>query len=129
MPSISAPPLRPASFLVAMLRSQLTHYQKETRKLKTNCAKLQTKLNEASSEDKGQWQTWVTEAEDIIKRTDQQELSTELLIERVSCTHSTEKSPDVYKKLLSEIVASNKSMDYHLEAIQLSNKRYSGHVS
>ena len=67
--------------------------------------------------------------EEIIKKTDQQELSTELLIERVSGTHSTDKSPDEYKKLLSEIQASNKSMDYHLEAIKLSNKRYSGHVS
>ena len=112
-----------------MLRSQLQAYQEEIKQMKTNRAKLQTKLNEASSEDKGQWQTWVKEVEDIIKRTDQQELATELLIERVSCTHSTEKSPDENKKLLSEIVASNKSMDYHVEAIKLSNKRHSGHVS
>ena len=129
MPSISAPPLRPASFLVAMLRSQLTQYQRETRKLKTNRAKLQTKLNEASAQDKGQWQTWVKEVEDTIQKADQHELNTELLVERVGGMHPTDKLKEEYEKIATELQATIKTMDYHVEAIMLSNKRYSGHVS
>ena len=129
MPSISAPPLRPASFLVAMLRSQLTQYQRETRKLKTNRAKLRTKLNEALAEDKGQWQTWVKEVEETIQKADQQELCTELLIERATSMHPTDKTKEDYGKIATELQAHLKNMEYHVDGIKLANKRYSGHVA
>ena len=128
MPSISAPPLRPASFLVAMLRSQLTQYQRETRKLKTNRAKLRTKLNEALAEDKGQWQTWVKEVEETIQKADQHELCTELLVERATSMHPTDKTKEDYDKIATELQAHLKSMEYHVDGIKLANKRYSGHV-
>ena len=128
MPSISAPPLRPASFLVAMLRSQLTQYQRETRKLKTNRAKLRTKLNEALAEDKGQWQTWVKEVEETIQKADQHELCTELLVERATSMHPTDKTREDYGKIATELQAHLKSMEYHVDDIKLANKRYSGHV-
>ena len=128
MPSISAPPLRPASFLVAMLRSMLTQYQRETRKLKTNRAKLQTKLNESLEKDKGQWQTWVKEVEDTIQKADQHELCTELLVERATSMHPTDKPREDYDKIATELQAHLRNMEYHVDGIKLANKRYSGHV-
>ena len=55
--------------------------------------------------------------------------STELLIERVGGMHPTDKPKDEYDKLATELQASTKTMDYHLEAIKLANKKKSGHVS
>ena len=111
-----------------MLRSQLTQYQRETRKLKTHRAKLQTKLNEASDQDKGQWQTWVKEVEETIQKADEHEQCTEMLIERATSMHPTDKTKEDYGKIATELQAHLKNMEYHVDAIKLANKRYSGHV-
>ena len=63
-----------------------------------------------------------------LQATDAQELAMELLIEKVGSTHETDKDKAHYESLLTELAAAVKTAEYHVDGVQLANKKWPRHV-